>query len=272
MKTKSLVLFLSAITMLGCSPKTHNSASTAAAGNIRVMSYNIHHANPPSKASEGTIDLDAVAAAIKLQSPDLVALQEVDVNTRRSGGINEAVLLAQKLKMNFYFAKAIAHDGGDYGVAILSRFPLSDAKTFMLPKNNDLKAEQRVLAIAKVEIDKNKFIRFASTHLDAERTNENRMMQAKEINRLFSNETLPVILGGDLNATAESESIKIFDSLFTRTCRDCDFTIPVIKPTKTIDYIGYKPANSFKVVSHKAISEHYASDHLPILSVLEYKP
>ncbi|MBC7565720.1 MAG: endonuclease/exonuclease/phosphatase family protein [Pedobacter sp.] len=235
------------------------------------MAYNIHHANPPSKSKKGIIDIDAIARVIEKQHPDLVALQEVDVNTKRSGNINEAVLLAQKLKMNFYFGKAIDHDGGDYGVAILSRFPISNQRTYKLPKNADLKAEQRVLAIVTAEVRKNVFIRFASTHLDAQRAEENRILQAAEINKITEKETLPLILAGDLNAAPDTETIRIFDSMFMRTCSDCGFTIPVIKPNKTIDHIGFRIGNPFKVISHEVIPESYASDHLPILSVLELK-
>lgn len=61
---------------------------------VTVMSYNVHHCNPPSKP--GLIDVDAVAAAIRKQNPDIVALQEIDVNTNRSGKINQAVLLSEK--------------------------------------------------------------------------------------------------------------------------------------------------------------------------------
>ncbi|KQM77018.1 endonuclease/exonuclease/phosphatase [Pedobacter sp. Leaf216] len=235
------------------------------------MTYNLHHCNPPSKEKEGTIDVDAIAKVIALQKPDLVALQEVDVNTKRSGSINEAVLLATRLKMNFYFGKAINHDGGEYGVAILSRFPLSAQKTFMLPKNNNVKAEQRVLAMVTAEIENGVFIRFASTHLDAQRAEENRILQAKEINRLTEQETLPLIVAGDLNADPSSESIKIFDQAFTRTCSDCGFTIPVNNPDKTIDHIGFKKGNPFNVISHTVIPERYASDHLPVVAVLELK-
>jgi len=257
--------------LAACSPKVTNTVVAKNNNILRVMSYNLHHCNPPSKEKEGLIDIDAIAKAIALQKPDLVALQEVDVNTKRSGNINEAVLLATKLKMNFYFGKAINHDGGDYGVAILSRFPLSAQQTFMLPKNSDARAEQRVLAIATAEIGQGVFIRFASTHLDAQRAEENRILQAKEINRLTEKETLPLIVAGDLNADPTSESIKIFDSGFTRTCSDCGFTIPVINPRKTIDHIGFKKGNPFQVISHEVIAERYASDHLPVLAVLELK-
>jgi endonuclease/exonuclease/phosphatase family metal-dependent hydrolase len=61
------------------------SATGDPSGVIRVMSYNIHHANPPSKAKDSTIDMQAIADVIIKANPDLVALQEVDNRTTRSG-------------------------------------------------------------------------------------------------------------------------------------------------------------------------------------------
>ncbi|HEX5024776.1 MAG TPA: endonuclease/exonuclease/phosphatase, partial [Agriterribacter sp.] len=40
---------------------------------VKVMSYNVHHCNPPSKPA--LIDVDAIAKAIRQQNPDIVALQ-----------------------------------------------------------------------------------------------------------------------------------------------------------------------------------------------------
>ncbi|WP_231427828.1 MULTISPECIES: endonuclease/exonuclease/phosphatase family protein [Pedobacter] len=264
---KPIYLLLLTTLLFSCSPKTHIVNNDP--GVIRILTYNIHHANPPSKAKEGVIDLDAIAKTVEAQKPDLVALQEVDVNTKRSGSINEAVLLASKLKMNFYFFKAIDHDGGDYGVAILSKYPLSDPQTYKLPNNKDPKAEPRVLGVATATMPDGRKIRFASTHLDAQRLEENRIMQVKEINKLMERETLPFILAGDLNANPASETIKIFDQQFTRTCTDCGFTIPVINPKHTIDHIAFKKGNKFEVISHQVINETYASDHLPVLAVMK---
>jgi endonuclease/exonuclease/phosphatase family metal-dependent hydrolase len=268
MKFNYIIVLVVAL-LSSCSPKVSRQNDSPIV--LRVMSYNIHHANPPSKSKEGTIDIDAIAKVIGQQSPDMVALQEVDVNTKRSGNMNQAVLLAQKLKMNFYFAKAIDHDGGDYGVAILSRFPITDPATYKLPKNMEPKAEQRVLAVGTLEVKKGVFLRFASTHLDAQRNDDNRILQVTEITKIVSTEKLPILIAGDLNAIPGSQTVNIFDSVFTRTCKDCGFTIPVINPNKTIDHIAYKTGNSFRVTSNEVISETYASDHLPILSVLELK-
>lgn len=253
----------------GTSKKQIQSTVTKAADNtLRVMAYNIHHCNPPSKP--GLIDVDAISAAIKAQNPDLVALQEVDVNTARSGKANQAKKIAKKLGMKYFFAKAIDHEGGDYGVAILSKYPLSETKINRLPTEASTKGEPRILATAKIGLPGNQFIRFGSTHLDAQKGPVNREMQMKEINRLAGEETLPFIIAGDFNATPGSTVINLLDEEFERTCSDCDPSIPVINPTKTIDFIAYKPSAAFKAISTRVIPERYASDHLPVVAVVEY--
>jgi endonuclease/exonuclease/phosphatase family metal-dependent hydrolase len=238
---------------------------------IKVMSYNIHHANPPSKP--GLIDLDSIAGVIKKENPDLVAVQEVDVHTGRSGSsINQAEELAVKTGMQVYFAKAIDHDGGEYGVAILSRFPLTAMTTHKLPTIESTKGEPRVLATAEVQLPGDQKIIFACTHFDALRTDSNRVLQVKEAIRLLKKEIHPVILAGDLNAAPGGEVINELDKHFTRTCKkNCGFTIPVDKPKKTIDFIAYSTGDPFKVISHKVIDEKYASDHLPVVAELQLK-
>jgi len=73
---------------------------------ISILSYNIHHANPPSKP--GVIDVSAIANVIDRQQADLVALQEVDVHTARSGkALHEAEEIARLTGMKVFFAKAI---------------------------------------------------------------------------------------------------------------------------------------------------------------------
>ncbi len=220
-----------------CSPKltTLNKAAVNNGESLKIMSYNIHHANPPSKI--GLIDLDAIAAVIIKENPDLVGLQEVDRFTKRSGNIDEAKILAEKTGLNYYFFKAIDHDGGDYGVAILSRFPISNPQKLALPQV--AKGEPRVLSCVDVMLPNKTKLTFSNTHLDATRPDSNRVVQMKSILATLNPKSNATLLVGDLNCEAKKEPIVLLDQQFKRSCvSGCATTIPQDKPTKTIDYIA----------------------------------
>lgn len=262
-----LLIVLASLAACAGQLKSKSSAKYNSPMSVKVMAYNIHHCNPPSKPR--LIDIDAIAKAIRDQNPDLVALQEVDVNTARSGKFNQAEEIAKKLGMNFFFAKAIDYDGGEYGVAILSKYPMSQTKINRLPTEASTKGEPRVLASAKITFPDGTVIRFGSTHLDAQKGAVNREMQIIEINRLSAEENLPFIIAGDFNSVPGSRVIDLLDHSFTRTCQQCDFTVPVINPNKTIDFIAFTPKSKFNVQSTLVVPERYASDHLPVVSILQ---
>lgn len=264
------------IMIISCSPKTPqgtgavmNGQDTGKASLIRVLCYNIHHANPPSRPD--FIDIAAVANVIKQQVPDLVALQEVDVYTTRSGkALHQAEELGRLTGMKAYFAKAIDYGGGEYGVAILSKHPIETPQNYALPTAAGTGGELRTLATAVIILPSGKKILFASTHLDAQKNDTNRILQSKKVVEILEKESLPVILAGDFNAVASTPVIANFDSHFTRTCTtNCDFTIPEINPDRTIDYIVYAPKRKFRVVQNRVIAESYASDHRPVMAILE---
>lgn len=233
---------------------------------ITVMSYNVHHCNPPSAGDK--IDVEAIAKVILAEKPDLVALQEIDVNTERSGkGNNQARLLGEMTGMKYYFSKAIDHQGGDYGVAVLSRFPIVDSINYRLPIYPDKPEEFRTIAAVKVILPTGQNLLFASTHLGLKEPN--RLLQAEKIIEHFGKNDLPMILAGDFNAVPESKVIQYFDQYFTRTCKnDCLPTIPVEIPNKTIDFIMFNSKDSFETINMRVIDEKYASDHLPVVARL----
>ncbi|MFC6996795.1 endonuclease/exonuclease/phosphatase family protein [Rufibacter roseus] len=234
---------------------------------LKVMSYNIHYGNPPTRP--GVTDIEAIVNVVNGDKPDLLALQEVDVNTTRSGRINMAQAIASRLHMRYYFAKAIDYQGGEYGVALLSKYPLSEAKVHRLPTKSGTGGEPRILATAKISLPDGTFIRFGNTHLDAQSDHTNRLLQIEEIARVTTSETLPFIIAGDFNAVPGTEVINKLDAHFQRTCQNCAPTIPASAPTRAIDFIAYRhPANKFSVESHKVIYETYASDHRPVVAVL----
>ncbi|HRO85049.1 MAG TPA: endonuclease/exonuclease/phosphatase family protein [Niabella sp.] len=236
---------------------------------IKVMTYNVHHCNPPDK--KGIIDVDGTAAVIKNQNADLVALQEIDVNTGRSGKINQAALLAQKAGYPFYyFAKAMDYDGGRYGLAILSKYPLANAKTHLLPSDNSKRDEPRVLAEATVKWPGGKDFHFCSTHLEAF-NKKSRTLQMQEINQIAGKSSIPFIVAGDFNAFEGSEVINILDQQFNRTCDKCPNTFDEEGERGAIDFIAFRKNDPFVTKSHQVIPEKTASDHMPVVATIEIR-
>lgn len=228
------------------------------------MTFNIHHANPPGLG--GHIDLQPIINLIKKHSPDLVALQEVDVNTNRSNKLNQPEILANKLNMHVRFGKTIDFDGGEYGLAILSKFPIHKHQVIKLPSTPASNAEPRILQSIQVQLSNQLQLRFGNTHLDAQKANTNRLMQVQAITEITQQEKLPFILTGDLNAPPNSKEIALLKSLFAPTCSACVPTYPAENPTKIIDYILYhSPEIDMKVTHHRVLSSQ-TSDHRPVIS------
>lgn len=276
MTYKSIIIFCLWL-CIGCGNKMVPTTASVSSkdettSGLRVLSYNIHHANPPSKPN--VIDISAVANVIKQQQPDLVALQEVDVYNNRSGKtVHEAAEIAKQSGMPYYFfGKGIDYEGGEYGIAILSKYPISSTTNNPLPTEKSTGGEHRTLVTAMVTLPQGKKIIFACTHLDAQSKDTNRFLQINKIVELLEKKKYPLIIAGDFNAVPSSRIINELDKHFTRTCiTGCAFTITAVNPISTIDYIAYRPTDKFTVTECKVIDEKYASDHLPILAVLKIK-
>src|SRR5688572_23492710 len=134
-------------------------AADAPAPEITVLTYNIHH----GEGSDGKIDLERIARIITAKKADLVALQEVDKGTKRSGGVDQAKELGRLTGMNYVFGRAIDHQGGEYGQAILSRWPIKEHAVHALPQREG--RERRIAVVAKIDAPITNLV-FASTHLD----------------------------------------------------------------------------------------------------------
>ena len=121
---------------------------------VQVMSYNVRHC----AGMDLVVDYERTAAVIAQQQPDVVALQELDSMTTRSGQHDQIGELATRTHYHPVFGGAIDYDGGKYGVGILTReHPLS-TKRIPLPGE-----EPRVLLVVELK----DFV-IASTHLDLE--------------------------------------------------------------------------------------------------------
>ncbi|NOU71738.1 family 20 glycosylhydrolase [Paenibacillus sp. LMG 31458] len=228
---------------------------------VRVLTYNIHH----GAGNDNIVNLPRIADVIKRLNPDIVALQEVDKNVSRSGNVDQAAKLAELTGMHVIFGKAIDLSGGEYGVALLSRYPITSSEKTFLPNSSG--AEQRVVLTAKIAPTNGlPEFTFSGTHLEW----SSKSIQANQVNKIIElyGSTSPYILAGDFNATPESDTIKSLTSKWTdATAGIADWTN---EEGGKIDYVMYGNNNQWRVVNAQAIQDDVASDHRPVLSVLEW--
>jgi endonuclease/exonuclease/phosphatase family metal-dependent hydrolase len=234
---------------------------------VRVMSYNIHHA----EGIDGKLDVERIARVILEAKADIVGLQEVERGTERTQRRDLPAELAKLTGLTAHFDKNIPHQGGEYGNAVLSRYPIKQAKNTHLKSfaNGEQRGvQQLVLDLAGREV------LFLNTHLDHRRDPAEREHSATELKVIVAAAgNKPVILVGDFNAPPEAKSNVTIRGFLADTWpllnREPGFTIPVKKPTRRIDYIWITPASITPV--KMAVIQSEASDHLPIVAELRLK-
>jgi endonuclease/exonuclease/phosphatase family metal-dependent hydrolase len=200
-----------------------------------------------------------------------VALQEVDQNTERSGGVDQLARLGELTGLHTAYGRAMDFQGGGYGVGMLSRWPLQNLRVHPLPAPAGV--EPRVVLEAVVPIaDSRSKIRFLVTHVDHKRDPAHRALQVARIRELFpanGSDATPAILAGDLNATADSDVMKALLTDWTDSAAGETFpTSPATSPGVKIDYVLHR-SSAWRVVETRALQEPLASDHLPVLAVFE---
>lgn len=247
-------------------------AAAADASSLRILCYNIHY----GQGTDGRYDLERLAAVINKVKPDLVALQEVDVGVRRSGRVHQARRLGELTNMAVRFGPTQHYEGGLYGNAVLTRLPILDVVIHPLPYTEatpQLVTYPRGAIAVTVRGPHGKPLRFISTHFQ-HNVAEDRLAQAKAINKLFASNgdrgDLPTILAGDMNAVPDSDPIKELLKEWTNAGDEAASpTAPSGKPTSRIDYIFYRPDSTFRLSHAEVVAEALASDHRPVLAVLE---
>ena len=116
--------------------------------NITVATYNI------ATGREVNFDYSIIAADIRNSGAAIVALQEIDQGTLRNGSQDTMAILSAQTGMPYYaFAPALSpYQEGEYGVAVLSKYPIESYMFFDMPKSS-AKEEQRVLLQTEININ-----------------------------------------------------------------------------------------------------------------------
>jgi endonuclease/exonuclease/phosphatase family metal-dependent hydrolase len=242
---------------------------------VRVVTYNIHHA----EGRDGVLDLSRIADVLRPLDADLIALQEVDRGTSRTEGMDQLAELAALLGMHGEFGRAMDHAGGHYGNAILSRWPIVDVRNDPLPHSAEY--EPRTALTVRLRVGEGgPALWFTSTHLDNSRDPEEKLRQARRLLELLAAHGEPALLAGDFNARPGTGVIETLGEAFSLALPD-GFTLGPAEPPVAGDGPGrrrgprgdlvlFRPAAAWRVVESRSIDESVASDHRPVLTVLEW--
>ena len=234
---------------------------------LRLMSYNIHVGVGMDKKQ----DLKRIAEVIKAYNCDLVGLQEVDRGVERTGRVDEVRELARLTGMDYAFAHNLNYQGGQYGVAVLSRLPILAVDHRRLRHLRE--AERR--GLLRVEVSAaGQTVNFVTTHLDYQ-NHDNRLYETRQLTDALKGAAAPLVVVGDFNDEPSGGSYKFmleqFADAWAQTAPAGDgLTYPADKPAKRIDYVFYRPG---PLRARRAWSPRtQASDHLPLVVDLELSP
>ena len=259
------LLFIAGLAVCGPVP-----CQSAQDSNItfRVMTYNIHHGEGLDKKE----DLQRIADLIKQEKADIVALQEVDKGVERTKGRDLPAEFATLTGMTVVFSNNYHFQGGEYGNAILTRFPVTSRTNSLYKMLRP--GEQRGILQTVLNLNGRELV-FINTHVDFrgdDKERENYMDQIATLLPQYAGK--PLMIGGDFNDTPGSRVYDKMAAAFTDVWKAVEsgdgFTIPAEKPKRRIDYLWILKGSL--IVPLKAwvpVSE--ASDHRPVMAEFRFQ-
>jgi endonuclease/exonuclease/phosphatase family metal-dependent hydrolase len=239
-----------------------------------ILSFNIRAGTDLERRPS----LDRVAALLDTLRADVVLLQEVDRGTRRSGGVDQLAELRRMTGMDGVFGRAIDFDGGEYGIGILSRWPVLESAVVPLPAElprglADDRYEPRVVLRVVLDTPWGQ-VPVLNTHLSHQASGTYRRQELvgllAELHRA-AGRAGTAIVGGDFNALPESDEIAAVGLVLDEAWEVCGTgdgrTYPSDAPVRRIDYLFLRGVGCTSARVHAST----VSDHRPLV-VRIYRP
>jgi len=238
-------------------------ASACASRHVNVLVYNIH----AGADAAGAPNLDRVAQVVRDSRADVVLLQEVDKGVRRSRGEDQPAILARLTGLHAAFGRTLDFQGGEYGIAILSRWPIVHDTVIPLPvqppqERSGGSYEPRGALRVRIASPFGEILAL-NTHLDASRDDRWRRQEIRTVLAIARDATL---VGGDFNSEPGSA---VQDTVAAAGLRDSwrlcgsgpGYTYPADSGVKRIDYLYLRPGDR---CSAARVIPTTASDHRPL--------
>lgn len=261
---RALVMAMAGLLSIGCQTPGGVDAANPASSSpaLRIATYNIRH----GRGSDDVLDLDRTATAIAKLEADVIALQEVDERVRRSGGVDQAARLGESLGMHHAFGFFMDHDGGRYGMAILSRWPIASIDSWRLPEGN----EPRVALAIEIDAPGIGRCTIVDVHFDWVADDGFRFAQAEAVASRLERLDHPWILLGDYNDVPGSRTRRLLGGLGREGLppRGGSGTFPAGSPTRNIDTIVAGPVGAWAPFQMQVVPEPVASDHRPVVALV----
>lgn len=201
---------------------------------VTIATYNIRHGH------DVNFDWNQLAENIAQSGADIIGIQEVDMFTNRVGGRDTVSGLVQATGLaHALFVPAMDFNGGQYGTAIISRYPIRSFETHELYRGT---FEPRSYGIVTVTTEDGATMIFSNTHLSFE-SSEIRSVQIKQIAEYLETQVpadIPVVLTGDFNTEDLKDFTPLKDMGFSLINDELHGYMTFRNPPAAIDHIFYR--------------------------------
>lgn len=225
---------------------------------LNVMTFNIHH----GRGTDGELNLQRIADTIAASQADLVGLNEVDRHfSARSAYVDQIAWLRDYLQMDYAYSGAISRAAGEYGNALLSRYPIQSIRhhrfRFKMAENRSLLEAGVLISGFPISV--------YVTHLSLDRLTHRR--QTAFILDTVKQDAHPAVCLGDWNMRPGSKPWRAvtqhLQDAWQKAGEGCGYTFPSFRPRSRLDYIFL--SDDFHVARTEVITAcPKASDHLPV--------
>jgi len=240
---------------------------------LRTLSYNIHKC---IGGVDRRYDPDRIVEVIQNLDVDVAMLQEVDGGVARSNRDHQVDLLAERLGLRYrtWFPNVDVRGGGQYGNAILSRYPIVESTNLDLSIRFKKRrsALHAVLRVRHDEVDRT--VHVYNMHLGLagfERKIQLRTFLDSHPFASLHHDT-PVVVGGDLNDLYGRLGELLRPAGF-RGIERRPLTFPAWGPMRALDAIFVRGTVDFvKLARCESDLARRASDHRPLVADVRLRP